>query len=357
MKKIRKKIRTYIDTDVYDEAIKRINHIYDIFDTVVVLFSGGKDSLAALHLVKEVANSRGIEKVHVVFRDEELIPNVVIDFVNKYRQMDWIDMKYFAVPLYSQKFVLNRTETYVQWDKNREHIRPIPEHAIKSEDGDGRIYSQDSMDAYTASFYKGKVALVNGIRASESLIRFASCMNKLNENYINEVKSKIVSVRVCKPVFDWEENDIFKYFYEKDIPYCNIYDWQMWNGDQFRVATPIHQEASKRFYKIRTLDPVLYQQVVDIFPDMLVQERYYREFNQDSIKEKYGKDMQSILEYVKEYITDPKQKHEAYKMFKRAVTANANDPIAYPLHHVLKYFMTGAYKRDLLPLNTNEEKK
>tara|TARA_R110000772_G_scaffold175475_1_gene287223 strand:- start:317 stop:1399 length:1083 start_codon:yes stop_codon:yes gene_type:complete len=357
MAKGRKKVRTYIDTNVYDETIKRINHIYDTFDTIVVLFSGGKDSLAVLHAVKEVANSRGIEKINVVFRDEELIPQVVIDFVDKYYHMDWVDMKYFAVPLYSQKYVLGKTETYVQWDKGRKHIRPIPSYAITTADDDKTVYTQDTMDDYTASFYKGKIAFINGIRASESLMRFAACMNKLNENYINSVKSKsAANVKFCKVMFDWEENDVFKYFMEKEIEYCNIYDWQMWNGDQFRVATPVHQEAAKRFNKIATLDPVLYEQVIDIFPEMIMQGRYYKEFDQNAIKEKYGESMQSILQYIKDYITDPKQKHEAYKMFKKTVVANRNDPAAYPLNHIIKYFITGAYKRDLLPINTQKEK-
>ncbi len=353
--KTTKKVRTYIDTDVYTESIKRINHIYDTFDTIVVMFSGGKDSLAVLHLCKEVAESRGIKTVNVVFRDEELIPNVVIDLINRYSELDWCNILYFAVPLYSQKYVLGRTETYIQWDKSRKHIRPIPENAIKTEDDDPAVYSQDTMDDYTASFFKGKIAFVNGIRASESLIRFASCMNKLNENYINETKSKVHSVRLCKPIYDWEEKDVFLYFHKNNIEYCKIYDWQMWNGDQFRVATPIHQEASKKFHKLKTLDPVLYEQVIDIFPEMLVQERYYREFNRDSVVAKYNKNMKGVLQYIKDYITDPKQKHEAYKMFKKSVVANTNQPDAYPVEYILKYFMTGGYKRDLLPQKVEEK--
>ena len=45
------------------------------------MFSGGKDSLVVLHLVHEVAKERNIKKpIDVVCRDEELIPDEVINF-------------------------------------------------------------------------------------------------------------------------------------------------------------------------------------------------------------------------------------------------------------------------------------
>ncbi len=59
-----------------------MHHIINTFDKIFVCFSGGKDSLAVLHLVKEVYQELGInEKINVIFRDEEVIPDDIIDFV------------------------------------------------------------------------------------------------------------------------------------------------------------------------------------------------------------------------------------------------------------------------------------
>ena len=85
--KYKKRIQKFNETNVYEESLKRIEHIYNAFDTVVVMFSGGKDSLATLHLVKEVAEARNLRMpINVIFRDEELINEVVVDFVNQYLQ-------------------------------------------------------------------------------------------------------------------------------------------------------------------------------------------------------------------------------------------------------------------------------
>ena len=129
------------------------------------MFSGGKDSLVTLNLVKEVSNERGIPKVKVCFRDEELIPANVIEIVEKYQKMDWVDMLYLCVPLASTKYILGKTVEYVQWDSNRRHIRLMPANAFKLPAGDERVFDQHTMDSFTAAFYNGKIAFCTGIRA------------------------------------------------------------------------------------------------------------------------------------------------------------------------------------------------
>jgi len=182
------RVRKYIDVDVLTEARKRIAHIFELFDTSVVMFSGGKDSLATLHLVREVMLAQGDTRpVNVVFRDEELIQDEIVDFVASFRGLDWVKLLWFTVPLHSHKYILGVTHSYIQWDPNREWVRPKPAWGIDLEPGDHRVFDQYSMDAFTARYFNGKIAFITGIRASESIMRYRASVNKLNDNYINAV--------------------------------------------------------------------------------------------------------------------------------------------------------------------------
>lgn len=341
--------KQYIETDVLAEAKKRIAHILDTFDTVAVMFSGGKDSLVVLNLLREVKLERGDDTpVDVVFRDEELIPDEVINFVDEYRRQPWIRMIWFCVPLKSTKYVLGVAKSYVQWDTEREHVRDMPEWAVRLEPGDDRVFDQYTMDAFTARYFKGRIAFLTGIRASESLIRFRACVNKLNENYVNAVLDA-PNVRLCKPIFDWEEDDVFKYFYDREIPYCKLYDMQLYAGNNLRVSTPLHAESAKRFDRIRITTPDFYQRVTRVFPEMLVQERYYKDIDRDSIKAKYGDTYENVWAWIEENITDPKQLELATKRYRSVMVRAGKTPDSYPPKYLLNCFMSGSFKREIIP--------
>jgi len=349
----------YINSSVLDEAKRRIRHIIETFDKVLVCFSGGKDSLVVLHLVEEVRHSMGIyDPLDVIFRDEELIPDDVIDFVQSYYHMkDRFRMHYYAVPLLSEKFILGKTYEYIQWDPKRKWIREKPDFAIK--DAGGQVFSQHTMDEFIASNHAGKLAFVNGIRADESLVRLRSVVNKKNECFV--AASSHPRVKLCKPIYDWSEKDIFKYFYDNDIKYCPIYNKQVWNNQGLRVSTPLHAESAKRFYQIRTLYPTFYQQLVDVFPEMIVQERYWDEYDRYAVIYKYEKSWDGLAQYIKENITNPSMFKLAMKRVADARLYRENNMArgqyldnfgGYPILYVFKAIINGQFERTIQPHKT-----
>ena len=360
-------IKKYLGKNVYDMAKERIGYILDQFDNYAVLFSGGKDSLVTLHLFQEVWDKAGRSgKVNVIFKDEELIPDEVIEFVQSYYKSGRFNFYYYAVPMRSQKYVMGKTTEYIQWDPNRTWIRPKPDFAIK--DIDGKIFDQYTMDEEFGKLFKGKIALVNGIRAEESLNRQASILVKKDLCYISAsgwtVNSNInENIFMAKPIYDWLERDIFKYLYDNKIRYCSIYDNQLWNRSHRRVSTPLHPETAKYFHKLKTLYPIFYQQIINIFPEMLIQDRYGRNFDQYGPIDKYPHTWEGIIQYVNENITVPAMRHLSMKRILQCKRARENALKngrsnnrfgGYPLLYVFRRITEGRIKRAFQPVSNRK---
>lgn len=154
---------------------------------------------------------------------------------------------------------------------------------------------------------------------------------------------------MCKPIYDWTEDDVFLYFYRNRIKYCHIYDLQLFNGDNLRVSTPLHAEASKRIDKLQTLYPIFYSQLVELFPDVLLQARYYKELKPaDNIFDNYPPTIDGIIQYAKDTIKDRKQLELAIACVRQAAGRRQEDGDThggYPLRYIAMQIRNGSYKR------------
>lgn len=340
------KIKKYIDQNVYQAAKERLNYVIDTFDRVFVSFSGGKDSLVVLKLMEEIYEERGITKpIDVIFRDEELIQDDVIEFVNSFKNNPRFNLRYYAVRQQSVKYILGKIHSYIQWDNDRPLIRPRPADAII--DPLDRVHNQNTMDEFLFEGIKGKIAYLMGIRADESLVRLRSVINKKNDNFLT--KSQSNNVIICKPIYDWTEKDIFRYFYEKDIKYCVTYDIQAMAGKALRVATPLLAESAKQFDMVRKMYPTFYEQIISIFPEMIMQERYYKDLDRESIFYTYPHSFDGVRQYIDETIEDPKQRKKfkgfvqtAESIRNKKMKAGSTNLGGYPVLHVFKAIVSGA---------------
>lgn len=353
----------YEDRNVYEAALDRIDKIYNSHDEVWVSFSGGKDSLAMLKLVEEYFEKEGYtDKINVIFRDEEVINTPVREFVLSMVDNPKYNFKYYATQLESEIYILGEKRKYIQWDENREWIVPKPECAITLKG----VYDQYKFDKVLFEKKNRRVCTLVGIRADESLIRFSGITNS-KVSYLTK-NPALKNATLGKPIYDWKQNDIFKYFYDNNIEYCQVYDMQIFNKDSLRVATVLHAEAAKHLNKVKTLDPVLYNNVIRIFPEVEVQARYYKDAvkgNSTKIallyKEKCNGDYWgAIYRYIEDNITDKYQFNQAMQKVSRVrMTRNNNtrpDNIfgGYPALYVFAKVIGGAYKREIQP--TGEKK-
>lgn len=352
----------YMNSDVLSEAYKRIERVINMYDNVFVSYSGGKDSLAVAYLVREVFDKMGMKDRPVIlaFRDEELIPDDVIEFVQSFKDDPRWDLRYYAFPMESHLFFMGRHLPYVQWDEARRGswIRPKPDYAIEQIHPDNIPLHQSMTSALTVHEMglKGRTAIFNGIRAQESLIRFrASTASTGAQSYISGDMGGAKHISFVKPIFDWSEKDIFRYFFDKQISYCKIYETELWAGAPLRVSTPLHDAAYDYLSRLRVMYPQFFEQIVAIWPEVAAQERYWKSFDRNGMIHRYPKSFEGIIQYIEENIEEPRDKRKAIEVVKQCRSSREKNKRTgkyadlpgngYPLLHVFKAIVTGKFMK------------
>lgn len=338
--------------NVVEAARERLRHTFDTFDTVCLQFSGGKDSTAALYLMKEIHEERGLGPVKVIFRDEEMVSPAVIRFMEWVFAQDWVDGEWYCLPAAQEVWVLGRREYVLLWSPARAKegrlVRPMPDFAIRAEDFglDPSKPIPESIDYYTMQGKKGSTAFVTGVRANESMIRYRSLVQKLHENYIVRPYKlpKNIPLRFSKVIYDWTTDDVMKYIADQGGEYCEFYDYAAVAGANPRVGIPLHSVAIRRIADVVETEPEFYDRLAECFPQIEAQRRYWADFNIEKVIDNYAADgFDGVLDCIDDNMLTPGLRQRALAYSAAFRQKHATDPYSYPIDWLIRNLLLNEF--------------
>ena len=261
-------MKIFLNQNVYDAAIERIEYLFDEFENIVVSFSGGKDSTVTLELALEVARRRKRLPLKVYFLDQEAEWRSVIEYVGEVMHRGEIDPLWIQVPIFLPNSLSQDEPFLITWEPGKKWMREKDPIAIQ----DGHVLKGEAeKEAKTGYWYTYFIksmeqlfpdqpaCFLAGMRAEESPKRLAGLTTGQTYKAITWGKklNEAIHHYTFYPIFDWCVGDVWKYIHDNDHPYCKIYDEFYRYGlpiKDMRVSNLHHESAIKSLFYLHELE-------------------------------------------------------------------------------------------------------
>lgn len=266
---------------VLDLARERIRIAFDEFDTVLVAFSGGKDSGVMVNLAVEHARAIGYDKpVHVVHVDYEGQYTATTEYVERTMRsnLDVIKPWWLCLPISAQCAVSMFQDHWVPWEESKRDlwVREMPPEAITEHN---HPFDFEVRGIWDNAVLGGKFArwLHNstgadrtiqlvGIREQESLHRYSAIHNKQDMYEDHKWTTRQApGIYSGYPIHDWLTEDVWTANARFGWDYNRLYDLMYQAGvplHSMRVASPFLSEGTDALKMYRVIEPAMWARLV-----------------------------------------------------------------------------------------------
>lgn len=282
-----------VDKTVYELALERIRRVYALFDTVIVSFSGGKDSTAVLNLTIEVARELGKLPVRVVSFDEEAIAYETERYLRRVYNRPEVAFEWYCVPIKHRNACSSEEPYWYTWHPNDRDkwVRPMPPEALTDIPGYDGVNNPSSIPTISTILSNditlGRVCWLLGIRAAESVMRRRAVVRRTYDNYIVRVAqgdgwgSPDVPVLTPQykayPIYDWSTDDVWTAPAKYGWDYSEAYDLMEMAGvspHAQRLAPPFGEQPMRDLYIWAECFPDIWDRLSERVPGARAGARY-----------------------------------------------------------------------------------
>ena len=310
--------KIYRNTNVLEEAQKRISLMFDKFENIVVSVSGGKDSTVLYEMARQEAVKRN-KKLNLFFLDQEAEYQSTIDMIEYMMSQKGINPYWYQVPVRMTNSTSFKDNMLYSWGEGQSWVREKSKLSIKHIDGKypDRFYT---FIRWFESQWGSDTCHLVGLRAEESLNRLRAVVkNPGFENYVWTTKTK--GHITAYPLYDWTFEDVWHHIAINNIKYNKLYDFLYSRGfdiKEARVSNLVHEKSFSCLTYLQEFEPETYEKLMKRIGGVHVAARYAKEgmiYNNKKLPPRF-KNWKEYRDFLLTTLPDDKLKEKMTNRFK-----------------------------------------
>lgn len=277
-----------VDEDVLTLARQRMAQAFDQFDTVMVSFSGGKDSTVVLNLALEEAERRNRLPLWVLSFDEEAIPYQTEDYMRRVANDPRVNFTWLCLPVVHRNGCSKASPVWYPWAPEDEDkwVRPMPPEGLTTygawptDPPSLRLSIPDGVHLLFDKRTHGRTVMLMGIRADESLLRQRAVSRREVDNWlIPHFPGTADRAWVWKgyPIYDWSTPDVWRAPAQLGWDTNEAYDLMEMAGmpwEAQRCAPPYGEQPMRGLWTFKVCFPELWDRMAVRVPGAQTAARY-----------------------------------------------------------------------------------